>query len=150
MESNPLTAALYSSASHGTVTLNSDGGFTYVPTLGYVGSDSFQYRAHDGTSYSSAATVTLTVTNSWSAQTNAEDRVFETADNFGAIDVVGYTGDAQVSSPVGDGQRLIYSSNSDSNPMIAVEVDFNGSSPTSLEKKTHGKTHGKNSRGHPK
>lgn len=59
MESNPLTAALYSSASHGTVTLNSDGGFTYVPTLGYVGSDSFQYRAHDGTSYSSAATVTL-------------------------------------------------------------------------------------------
>ena len=64
MEGDPLTAALYSSATHGTVTLNSNGGFTYVPTLGYAGSDSFQYRAYDGSSYSSAATVSLTVTNS--------------------------------------------------------------------------------------
>ena len=133
MESDPLTAAIYSSASHGTVTLNSNGGFTYVPTLGYAGSDSFQYRAYDGTSYSSATTVSLTVTNSWSTQTNAEDRVFETADTFGAIDVVGYTGDAQAAAAVGDGLNLIYSSNSDSKPIIAVEVDFNGGTPTSLE-----------------
>ena len=133
MEQDPLTASLYANATHGNVTLNSNGGFTYVPTLGYAGSDSFQYRAHDGTSYSSAATVTLTVTNSWSAQTNAEDRVFETADVFGAVDVVGYTGDAQVSAVVGDGQRLIYSSNSEPKPIIAVEMDFNGGSPTSLE-----------------
>ena len=133
MESDPITAALYSGATNGTVTLNSNGGFTYVPTLGYAGSDSFQYRAHDGTSYSSVATVTLTVTNSWSAQTNAEVRVFETADTFGSIDVVGYTGDAQTSAPVGDGLDLIYSSNSDPKPIIAVEVDFNGGTPTSLE-----------------
>ena len=133
MESDPLTASLYSNALHGTVTLNSNGGFTYVPTLGYAGADSFQYRAFDGTSYSSAATVSLTVTNSWSAQTNAEDRVAETADTFGAIDVVGYTGDAQAAAAVGDGLELIYSSNSDPKPIIAVEVDFNGGTPTSLE-----------------
>ena len=133
MESDPLTAALYSNATHGTVTLNSNGGFTYVPTLGYAGADSFQYRAYDGTSYSSAATVSLTVTNSWGVQTNAEDRVAATADAFGAVAVVGYTGDAQTSAAVGDGLDLIYSSNSDSKPIIAVEVDFNGGTPTSLE-----------------
>ena len=94
---------------------------------------SLQYRAYDGTSYSSAATVSLTVTNSWSAQTNAEVRVFETADTLGSMDVVGYTGDAQTSAPVGDGLDLIYSSNSDPKPIIAVEVDFNGGTPKSLE-----------------
>ena len=41
MESDPLTASLYSNALHGTVTLGSNGGFTYVPTLGYAGADSF-------------------------------------------------------------------------------------------------------------
>ncbi len=133
MESDALTASLYSDALHGTVTLNSNGGFTYVPTLGYAGADSFQYRAFDGTSYSAAATVYLTVTNSWGTQTNAEDRVAETADDFGTVAVVGYTGDAQTAAPVGDGLELIYSSNSDPKPIIAVEVDFNGGTPTSLE-----------------
>ncbi len=133
MESDPLTASLYSNATHGTVTLNSNGGFTYVPTLGYAGADSFQYRAYDGTSYSSATTVSLTVTNSWGVQTNAEDRVAAIADTFGSVAVVGYTGDAQTSAAVGDGLDLIYSSNTDSKPIIAVEVDFNGGTPTSLE-----------------
>ena len=133
MEWDTLTASLYSNSTHGTVTLNSNGGFTYVPTLGYAGADSFQYRAYDGTSYSSATTVSLTVTNSWGVQTNAEDRVAAIADTFGSVAVVGYTGDAQTSAPVGDGLDLIYSSNSDSKPIIAVEVDFNGGTPTSLE-----------------
>ncbi|MBL8815479.1 MAG: cadherin-like domain-containing protein [Planctomyces sp.] len=133
MESDPLTAVLFSNPTNGTVTLNSNGSFTYTPNVGYAGSDSFQYRAYDGTSYSSATTVSLTVTNSWSAQTNAVDRVFEPAGDFGAVEVVGYTGDAQVIAPVGDGHGLIYSSNSDAKPIIAVEVDLNGGSPTSLE-----------------
>jgi hypothetical protein len=33
---------------HGTVTLNSDGSFTYVPTNGYVGPDEFSYTATNG------------------------------------------------------------------------------------------------------
>jgi|GEM_PF-3332621 len=133
MESDALTASLYANALHGTVTLNSNGGFTYVPTLGYTGADNFQYRAYDGTSYSSATTVYLTVTNSWGVQTNAEDRVAAIADTFGSVAVVGYTGDAQTSAAVGDGLDLIYSSNSDPKPIIAVEMNFNGGTPTSLE-----------------
>jgi len=133
MESDPLTAVLYSSPSHGAISLSSNGGFTYTPALGYAGSDSFQYRAFDGTSYSSATSVFFTVTNSWSAQTNAEDRATETADNFGAVGVVSFTGDTQAFASVGDGQMLVYSSNSDSKPIIAVKADITGSTPTSLE-----------------
>ncbi len=59
-----LTATALSQPTHGTLTLNSNGSFTYVPTTGYSGPDSFTYQACDtGTPAlcSSAATVSLTV-----------------------------------------------------------------------------------------
>ncbi len=45
---------------HGTLSLNADGGFTYTPTSGYVGTDSFTYKEHN-TAGTSTGTVTLTV-----------------------------------------------------------------------------------------
>lgn len=59
----PLTAILVSPASHGTLTLNADGSFTYTPNTGYTGSDSFTYKANDGQLDSNVATVSLTVHN---------------------------------------------------------------------------------------
>jgi Tol biopolymer transport system component len=56
-----LRARLVTGPTHGTVSLAADGGFTYVPAAGYVGSDSFSYRATDGSSSSTSATVGLTV-----------------------------------------------------------------------------------------
>jgi VCBS repeat-containing protein len=56
-----LTAVKQSDPSHGTVTLNSNGGFTYIPTSNYFGSDSFTYKAFDGALYSNLATVSITV-----------------------------------------------------------------------------------------
>ncbi len=56
-----LTAIQLSSPANGTVTLNGDGSFTYTPNTGFVGSDSFTYKANDGTSDSNTATVTITV-----------------------------------------------------------------------------------------
>ncbi|HND53969.1 MAG TPA: Ig-like domain-containing protein, partial [Pirellulaceae bacterium] len=61
-DNNTLTAAIVTTPSHGTVTLNTNGSFTYTPTNGFSGTDSFTYRANDGTADSSPATVTLTVT----------------------------------------------------------------------------------------
>jgi hypothetical protein len=58
-----LTAVLASDVTHGALTLNADGSFTYTPALDYFGSDSFTYRAYDGTSYSGDATVTITVSD---------------------------------------------------------------------------------------
>ena len=50
------------SPAHGTVTLASDGSFTYTPAANYHGPDSFTYTASDGTAVSNVATVTITVT----------------------------------------------------------------------------------------
>jgi hypothetical protein len=43
-----LTATLRRRAGHGTVTVRSDGGFTYTPTAGYTGNDTFSYYAYNG------------------------------------------------------------------------------------------------------
>jgi hypothetical protein len=56
-----LTAHLASLPSHGTLTLLSDGSFSYHPDAGFSGADSFTYTASDGTLSSTPAKVTLTV-----------------------------------------------------------------------------------------
>jgi len=63
-DGDPLTAVLESDVSNGTVNLSPDGTYTYTPEVGYVGSDSFSYKAFDGTNYSNVATVSIDVTNS--------------------------------------------------------------------------------------
>lgn len=60
-EDDDLTATVVDSPTHGTLTLNSDGSFTYVPTAGYSGADSFTYKANDGESDSAKITVSLNV-----------------------------------------------------------------------------------------
>src|SRR5207249_7776811 len=57
-----LTAAIVANPTHGTVTLVSTGAFTYTPAPNYNGSDSFTYKASDGTADSNVATVAITVT----------------------------------------------------------------------------------------
>jgi len=56
-----LTVTKTADVAHGTLTLNANGTFTYLPDAGYAGTDGFSYTASDGSSTSSAATVTLTV-----------------------------------------------------------------------------------------
>ncbi len=60
-EGSPLTAVFFSGPEHGTVTLNEDGSFTYTPDEGFIGLDSFLYRAFDGVLYSALAAVTIHV-----------------------------------------------------------------------------------------
>jgi VCBS repeat-containing protein len=56
-----LTAVLNTVPSNGSLSLNSDGSFTYTPTTGFLGTDSFTYRANDGVQNSNVATVTIAV-----------------------------------------------------------------------------------------
>ncbi len=60
LESASLTAVLVANPSHGTLTLRSNGSFTYVPDTNYFGADSFTYRAFDGSAQSATKTVSLT------------------------------------------------------------------------------------------
>ena len=62
IDGNSLTAVLVAGPSHGTLTLNADGSFTYTPTANYNGADAFTYKANDGTANSNIVTVSLTVT----------------------------------------------------------------------------------------
>ena len=63
VEGDPLTAILISDVSHGTLTFNADGSFTYKPAALFNGSDSFTYKANDGTTDSNTATVTINVSS---------------------------------------------------------------------------------------
>jgi VCBS repeat-containing protein len=58
---DPLTAIKVTNPSHGTVTFNANGSFTYMPAANYSGVDSFTYKANDGALDSNVATVTITV-----------------------------------------------------------------------------------------
>ena len=59
-----LSAVDPSKPANGTLTLNPDGSFVYVPNPGFAGTDSFSYQANDGATNSNPATVTITVNNS--------------------------------------------------------------------------------------
>ncbi len=60
---DPLTAVVVANVSHGSLALASNGGFTYTPTTGYNGPDSFTYKANDATADSNTVTVSLNVGN---------------------------------------------------------------------------------------
>ena len=63
VDAQTLTAVLASTTSHGALTLASNGGFTYLPAVGYIGPDSFSYRASDGVLTSNVVIVSITVTS---------------------------------------------------------------------------------------
>jgi VCBS repeat-containing protein len=59
--SDPLTALRESDPSNGTLILNPDGSFNYIPKPNFSGVDSFTYRVSDGKDGLTSAKVTLTI-----------------------------------------------------------------------------------------
>ncbi len=60
-DGNSLTAILVSGPAHGSLTLNSNGTFTYTHNGDSATSDSFTYKAYDGTDQGNLATVTISI-----------------------------------------------------------------------------------------
>lgn len=58
---NDITITAHTEPTHGSLTLNSDGTFTYTPTNGFSGTDSFTYTITDSSGRTATATVTITV-----------------------------------------------------------------------------------------
>ena len=61
VDGDSLKVVLASGPSHGVLTLNANGSFTYVPAANFNGADSFTYTATDGALSSNVATVTITI-----------------------------------------------------------------------------------------
>lgn len=57
----PITVSLVSNVSHGSLSLNADGTFTYMPNSEYFGSDNFSYKVTDGNDDAVTAYVDITV-----------------------------------------------------------------------------------------
>ncbi len=57
-----FTLAPSGDVQHGTLTLQGNGSFEYTPSADYNGNDQFSFQVSDGTVYSAAATVSITVT----------------------------------------------------------------------------------------
>lgn len=56
-----LSTTVLAPPARGTLLLADDGSFIYAPEIGFVGEDTFTYRATDGNTFSAAATVTLNI-----------------------------------------------------------------------------------------
>ena len=56
-----LTAILDTATSHGVLTLNADGSFSYLPAAGFVGDDTLSYHDSDGTLDSASVSVVIHV-----------------------------------------------------------------------------------------
>ncbi|MEX2188303.1 MAG: cadherin-like domain-containing protein, partial [Pirellulales bacterium] len=75
-EMDPLTASVFAQPAHGAVAMNDNGTFTYTPSADYFGTDTFTYRAWDGSDYSQPGTVTITVNPIPDAPRAVNDRYF--------------------------------------------------------------------------
>jgi hypothetical protein len=60
-DGDPLSVTEVTDPANGAVVVNADGTISYTPDLGFTGTDTFTYRASDGTATSNIATVSVTV-----------------------------------------------------------------------------------------
>jgi VCBS repeat-containing protein len=125
-DDDQLSAMLESGPSHGTLNLNANGSFTYTPKNNFNGTDSFTYRAKDGTLDSNLATVTITIaaTNDNPTVTVAAEGTCGKDDHSGTVTLTV----ADVDNPA-SGLTLSAAS---SNPALvpAGNVNFAGSGAT--------------------
>src|SRR5262249_38691692 len=61
VDNNPLTFIKVANPANGTVVVDSNGTFVYTPNANFFGSDSFTFKANDGSVDSNIATETITV-----------------------------------------------------------------------------------------
>ena len=82
-----LTVSLVDQPTDGTLTLNTDGSFSYEPNADFNGEDSFTYRASDGTNDSNIAQVSITVAPVNDAPTVGENTYLANEDTPLTVDV---------------------------------------------------------------
>lgn len=95
-DGNPLAAVLDTPPTHGALSLNADGSFTYISAAGFSGQDRFVYHASDGQAASNQATVTINVSTANHppiAVADSYDAIVGTPLNIAAPGVLGNDSD---------------------------------------------------------
>ncbi len=107
-DGDPLGALLVAGPTHGDLTLNLDGSFSYVPDPDYHGTDTFTYQATDGSLLSDPALVTLTITpvndTPWISFDAISGTLIFDEDSSATLDLDNFSGD-----PDGEDSMLTYS-----------------------------------------
>src|SRR5262249_47853902 len=132
-DNDPLSAVLVSGPSHGTLALDPAGQFIYTPDPNFSGTDSFTYKATDGTAESNAAMVTINVTPVNDAPSAAPDSYTINEDETLAVAAAGVLandsdveGDALSAVLVSGPAHGTLSLNADGSFDYTPNADFNG------------------------
>ncbi|MBI2384239.1 MAG: tandem-95 repeat protein, partial [Gammaproteobacteria bacterium] len=93
-DGDALTFAVVGQPGHGTVTVAADGAFTYTPAANFAGSDSFTFKANDGTADSAPATISIAIAAVNDAPVAADDNAEIDEDGSAQLAVLANDGDA--------------------------------------------------------
>jgi large repetitive protein len=130
VDGDALAVFSNSNPSHGTVTVNANGSFTYVPAAGYHGADEFTYRLTDGLSVTGWVTVALTVRSVNDAPDAVNDAATTAEDTAVDISVLPNDtdpdGDALTVASVTNGTRGSVTINANGTVRYTPNANFHG------------------------
>jgi VCBS repeat-containing protein len=112
VDGQPLSSVINTTTTNGTLTLNSNGSFTYTPNVAFVGVDTFTYMANDGIGNSNVATVTINVHNEIATQTAAAGDTVSTGVGATASDPI----ETSVTTPLAGVVSIVEGPISGANP----------------------------------
>jgi VCBS repeat-containing protein len=92
-----LVVSLLTAPSHGEVTINNDGSFTYTPAENYAGLDAFTYQVTDADGDSASASVALTIAAANDLPTTSNGSATVDEDAFVEIDLRAFSADVETS-----------------------------------------------------
>jgi VCBS repeat-containing protein len=125
-----LTASVVTGPSHGSLTLNSDGSFTYTPAANYNGTDTFTYRATNGSNLTGVATVTISMTPVNDPPTFTKGADQNTTDESGAFSINGWATNISAGPANESGQSLTFHVTADHPELFSVQPAVNAATGT--------------------
>ncbi|UYQ95762.1 Ig-like domain-containing protein [Chitinophaga horti] len=128
VDGDALTYAKATDPSHGTVTVNSDGTYTYTPSANYHGADQFTVTVSDGNGGTATITVDVTVTsvNDAPVGTNGSETTNEDTPVNGAVTATDVDGDALTYTKATDPSHGTVTVNSNGTYTYTPNADYHG------------------------
>jgi VCBS repeat-containing protein len=84
-----ITVTSHTNPSYGTLTIHSDGSFTYTPSSGWTGTDSFTYTITDGSGNTDTATVSIEIADYFTSKNERDFTLRKKFDIHGDYKMVG-------------------------------------------------------------